>query len=80
MAIDGERCDMSNLAQLLNRKRAGECVEISFFHRDLLRHAQLVLQSDGENTCDLYWLDEATLSPEVLARKCAWLSSSQQDG
>jgi len=78
LAVDGERCTQANLSQLLNRKAAGDTVELSYFRRDLLKQTQLTLQPDESNTCDMYWLDEATLSAKVLARKAAWLSSSHK--
>ncbi len=77
VAIDGERCTQANLAQLLNRKAPGGVVEFSYFRRDLLKQAQLILTPDEANSCDMYWLEEAKLSAKVLARKAAWLSSSQ---
>jgi len=79
VAVDGERCSKSNLAELLNRKAAGNEVEVVFFRRNLLRRTNMVLQQGADDTCDLFWLDELQLSARVLARKSAWLSSSRRE-
>jgi len=77
LAIDGERCGEPNLAHLLNRRPAGQEVEVTYFRRDMLKQARMVLQGGPLDTCDLYWLEESKLSEEVRKRKKAWLRSSQ---
>lgn len=75
VAIERERVTAANLGELLNRKPLGDRVEISYFRRDLLRQATLVLEAKADDTCDLYWLEEDRVAESVVSRRDAWLAS-----
>ena len=80
LAIDGERCTAANLPELLNRKRPGEQVTVTYFRRSLLKQTSLTLSAAADDTCDLYWLDSQQLENPVVSRREAWLSSSRRGG
>tara|TARA_Y100001935_G_scaffold255633_1_gene270257 strand:+ start:159 stop:2000 length:1842 start_codon:yes stop_codon:yes gene_type:complete len=79
VAIDGEHCLKNNLLFLLNKKKAGNSVEIVFLRRGLLKKTKLLLKEKNRDTCDLFWLQESQLSEDLLKRRRVWLRSSREN-
>jgi predicted metalloprotease with PDZ domain len=75
LAIEGERVSEGNLAGLLRRARDG-AVQADFFRRDRLLQTRIVLGDPPADTCDLWPLPAAQLSPAQQQRRTAWLAST----
>jgi len=76
VAIDGERVTAANLGDLL-RRMAGAPAPVHYFRRDRLASCMLPITPPSADTCDLWLLPQDGLSPRVLARRAAWLSSNR---
>ncbi len=74
-AIDGERCTLENLDELLRRYPLGGRVQVTLFRRDLLRQVSLPVLAAPRDTVDLYWLDDQVLDVATRARRESWLAS-----
>ena len=76
IAVDGLRVDGSNLSKMLERRRAGERIEIHAFRRDELMRFELELAPEP--------LDTARLSLETRSNKTAlrdgWLGEGKVGG
>ena len=76
VAVDGERVTAANLGELL-RRMAGAPAPVHYFRRDRLASCMLPITEPAADTCDLWLLPPDNLSPQVLARRAAWLSSNR---
>ena len=77
VAIGGERVTAANI-DLLVKRMSAEGAELHYFRRDRLAVALLPNIPAADDTCDLWLLPESGLSADVLARRTAWLRSSQK--
>jgi predicted metalloprotease with PDZ domain len=77
VAIGGERVTAANINDLLKRMPA-EGVEVHYFRRDRLAVTMLPSFPSVDDTCDLWFLPDSDLSPDVVARRTAWLRSSRE--
>lgn len=75
VALDGERCTLSNVSELLRRRPVGDRVELSLFRRDRLRTVALPIMAAPRDTVDLCWLPDEGLSEAVKRRRARWLAS-----
>jgi len=75
VAIDGERCTLSNLDELLRRHALEDEARLTLFRRDLLREVSLPVLAAPRDTVDLYWLGEQHLDARVRRRRERWLAS-----
>ncbi len=73
VAVDGLRANADRLAALLARSEPGTRIGIDFFRRDVLMHADVMLDAPPADTAFL------ALTPDVdaatLARRTAWLGA-----
>jgi predicted metalloprotease with PDZ domain len=74
LAVEGERCTLDNISELLGRHPLESRVKLTLFRRDRLRKVELDIQAGAVDTVDLYWL--ASPEPAVARRRDAWLASS----
>jgi len=56
----------------------GEAAEVHYFRRDRLAVTMLPNHPVADDTCDLWLMPDETLSPQVLARRAAWLQSNRK--
>jgi predicted metalloprotease with PDZ domain len=75
VAIDGEKVLTGNWQDILRRAEAG-AVEAHYFRRGRLCSTSLPIQQAPDDTCELWWLDDAQLPPAVKARRSAWLETA----
>ena len=75
VAIDGERCILSNVDELLRRHVLESEVKLTLFRRDLLREVVLPVLAAPWDTVDLYWLADRQLEETVRRRRERWLAS-----
>lgn len=75
VAIDGERCTLSNVDELLRRHALEGEAKLTLFRRDLLREVILPVLAAPRDTVDLYWLADQHLDERVCRRRDRWLAS-----
>lgn len=75
VAIDGIRANVQNLDKLLARSAPGERLEVHAFRRDELLHFEVLPQAAPADTCVLTLVSD--VSPEVAARRQAWLGATE---
>ncbi len=76
VAIDGIRVKPDNFQKLLNNRVAGESSEVLLFRRDRIHCVQVSPATKQANTCDLYLLDDNSLSAQQKAIRLSWQTSS----
>ncbi|MCB1775419.1 MAG: M61 family metallopeptidase, partial [Gammaproteobacteria bacterium] len=76
VAIESERVNSANLKRLL--LRASDEVEVHYFRRGRLYATTVQIVDAPQDTCELWLLPDDTLAAPLLARRRAWLASSQR--
>ena len=71
IAVDDRRVDRQSLGQLLEHAEPGSRINLTFFRRDELRQASVILQSVPQDTC--YLTLQSDPDNEVLQRRRQWL-------
>lgn len=76
VAVDGERVNASNIADLL-RRIGDTAAEAHFFRRDRIAITMFQNRPPANDTCDLWLLPDEAASADALVRRAAWLQSNR---
>jgi predicted metalloprotease with PDZ domain len=76
VALNNRKATAGNLEKLLALHADGKAICIHSFRRGVLHEAQITPQPGSNNTCELYLLEQETLSGSQLEIQNSWRASS----